>query len=366
VRVLFDGFWWLAGPVSNRQVMQQFVLAWEDQFPQDQLAVAVPHADVAAVRGQLPKRVRIVATRLRPQGVSAIVELPFLARRIRADVIVTHNFTPAFGSSAVFVHDFMFVSSPEWFTATERAYFALMPLTIRRARWVLTSSASESERISRLAPGRPDVTPVGLGLSPGLAAAVPRRPEGVPDTFLLAVGRLNARKNLAGAIAGGIASGVVSPEVPLLVVGEAQGRRADLGPGASDAVASGAVRFLGFIDDDELAWLYSNARVFLFLSLDEGFGMPTLEAARFGAPVVASDIPVFREILGDRAKYVRPDAVSETATAIAEAFASGRLAPVDPEELGYSWRLSAQRIRAAIAGPTETRHNADSTPSDSR
>lgn len=352
MRVLFDGFWWVNGPVSNKQVMKEFVLAWEREFPNDELVLAVPRGDLTEIRRELPSRIDLVGTRLRPQGISAIVELPFIARRVHADVTVAHNFTPLFGRSAVFVHDLMFIDHPEWFTGRERAYFALMPATLGRATWVLTSSSSEADRISRLARKHPKVFPVGLGLSRGLAEATQRKPAGLEDLdgFLLSVGRLNARKNLGAAIEGAIASGVVGPRTPLLIVGEPGGKRAELPPVAREAVESGSVRFLGFIDDDELAWLYAGALVFLFLSLDEGFGMPTLEAAAFGAPVVASDIPVFREILGARAHYVDPHGIAAIAAAIGKAAAAAPVEPVDVDGLGYSWEQSARRIRTAIAG----------------
>jgi glycosyltransferase involved in cell wall biosynthesis len=352
MRILFDGFWWVDGPVSNKQVMREFILAWERSFPQDDLVVAVPRADLEAVRSALPSRVLLVGTRLRPQGISAILELPFLARRLRADRIVTHNFSPLFGRSAVFVHDLMFVTHPEWFTATERAYFALMPLTLGRASWILTSSQSEADRIGGIAKRRVDA--IGLGLARGLELAVPRRPAGLDgsDEFLLSVGRINARKNLGVAIEAAVRSGVVNPRTPLVVVGEPEGKRAELGPSVAEAVETGAVRFLGFIEDDELAWLYARARVFVFLSLDEGFGMPTLEAAHFGAPVVASDIPVFREILGERARYVDPVDVQAAAVSIRTAYEAGRQEPADIQALGYSWELSAARMRAAMTGGT--------------
>ncbi len=351
MRILFDGFWWVSGPVSNKQVMREFILAWEREFPGDDLFVAVPKSDIPAVRDQLPARVRVLGTRLRPQGISAIVELPFIARRVKVDAVLAHNFTPLFGSSAVFVHDVMFMTNPEWFTGAERAYYSLMPLTLSRARWVLTSTRTEADRITRLARTHPDVTVVGLGLSRELSTATPVKPSGLGDVqdFLLSVGRLNARKNLETAIEAAIASGMATPSTPLVIVGEPGGKAAVLPAVAAAAVASGAVRFLGFIDSDELAWLYSNARVFLFLSLDEGFGMPTLEAAQFGSPVVASDIAVFREILGPRAHYVPPTDVQAVAEAIRTAFAEGRAAPVDVEGLGYSWELSARRIRAALS-----------------
>lgn len=350
MHVLFDGFWWVDGPVSNAQVMREFVLAWEREFPEDEITVAVPRRALEIVRESVPARVRLAGTTIGPHGVSAIVELPFVARRVGADVMLVHNFTPLFGKAAVFVHDFMFVTNPEWFTASERAYYALMPMTLRRAHRVLTSSQAEAERINRVAPGNPEVTAVGLGLSRELSTAAPTKPVGLEgiDDFMLSVGRLNARKNLNLAIEAAVASGHATPTTPLLVVGEPEGRRAAFSPAVTEAVTSGAVRFLGFVDTDELAWLYSHARVFLFLSLDEGFGMPTLEAAHFGAPVVASDTLVFREILGDHARYAPPDDRHAIASAISETWRQGRREPLDAETLGYSWELSARRIRAAL------------------
>ncbi|MHA6693426.1 glycosyltransferase family 4 protein [Homoserinimonas sp. A520] len=348
MRVLFDGFWWVRGPVSNRQVLREFIFAWAREFPEDEVIVAVRRRDREVARAELPAAVAVVGTCLSPQGISAIAELPFIARRMRAEVTVTHNFTPAFGRAAVFVHDYMFLTTPEWFTRKERAYFALMPLTARRANWLFTSSKSEAARISRLSRSRA-VVPVGLAVGSGLTGASPRRPaelEGLSDGFLLCVGRLNARKNLANTIEAALASGRVTDAAPLVIVGEPQGRNAVLPDGVAEAVERGAVRFLGFIDDGELAWLYGNASALLFLTRDEGFGLPALEALHFGAPVVVSDLPVFREILGDRAAFADPANVVAIAAAIRAV--PPRIEAVDTTTLGYSWEESVRRMRGAI------------------
>jgi glycosyltransferase involved in cell wall biosynthesis len=64
------------------------------------------------------------------------------------------------------------------------------------------------------------------------------------------------------------------------------------------------VTLTGRVPDDDLAAIYSGARALVFPSDDEGFGLPTVEALACGTPVVASDIPVLREVLGDRATFV--------------------------------------------------------------
>ena len=353
MRILFDGFWWSDGPHSNRQVMRAFVLHWEREFGDDELTVAVRWQHLEEARAELPARVQLVGTRLWPQGLSTIVELPWLARREKADLCLTHNFTPLFGRSLVFVHDMLFVTAPQWFTRTERLYFSLMPLTARRARVVATSSRHEAARIRQAARLPREVVPVGLAVPSGLQHAVP---EPWPELqglrgFLLVVGRLNVRKNLALALAAALRSGRVSPEFPVVVVGERSGLETQLPDGLREAVGRGSLRFVGFVDDAKLAWLYQQATLFVFLSLDEGFGLPCLEALHFGTPILASDIAVFREILRDQAWYVDPSSEVAVAEAISRALDTlarhGRRALQRPEDLGYAWSASVRRLRAA-------------------
>jgi glycosyltransferase involved in cell wall biosynthesis len=63
------------------------------------------------------------------------------------------------------------------------------------------------------------------------------------------------------------------------------------------------VNFLGFVEDHELDTIYHNAVAYVFPSLYEGFGLPPLEAMAKGTPVVSSDHPCMREVLGDSACY---------------------------------------------------------------
>ena len=351
MRILFDGFWWSRGPFSNQQVLREFIFAWEREFAQDELVVAVPTRNVAAARVEIPERVRLVQTRLRPQGISAILELPVLATVHGADWILTHNFSPIFGRSAVFVHDLIFVTNPGWFTRAERAYFSLMPATLSRARHIFTSSSTEAVRIDSVGRGRRAAVPVGLSIPPGLTHAELAPVPGLHglEGFVLVVGRLNVRKNLEIALQGALLSKTIRPQLPVIVVGEPSGRVSELPFAVTEAMSNGTIKFTGFISDQQLAWLYSRARLFLFLSLDEGFGIPNLEALSFGTPVLASDIPVFREILRTNAAFVDPRDVKAVASAVDAALADeSRLEPIDPATLGFSWAQSVRKIRAVL------------------
>lgn len=70
---------------------------------------------------------------------------------------------------------------------------------------------------------------------------------------------------------------------------------------------SGYVKHLNFKNDEELFHIYNKAHCFVFPSLMEGFGIPTIEAMSAGCPVILTDIPVFREVAEDAAMYFKPN-----------------------------------------------------------
>ena len=348
LRVLFDAFWWVEGPTSNRLVQRRIIRTWAQMYPQDELILAVPSAHRTQL-GEVPAGASVVTTPLRPHGIAVAVDLPRLARRVDADITITHNFAPHRGRSAVFVHDVLFQTDPEWFTAAERAYLSPIPSLLRRAGVVLTSSATEAARIRRCNRALRTVTPVGLAVDPELLEVAPEPPTGLGDLdgFVLSVGRLNVRKNLEFTIRAAVRSGRLTPRFPLLVVGEAEGRAASFQDvDVQRALGDGRVRLLGGVSLAELAWLYRTADLFVFLSLDEGFGLPPIEARAFGTPVLAADIPVMRENLTGWADFVDPRDERAAAAAIASSLESG--ARMDTQAAPPRWEDTVSRMRDAV------------------
>lgn len=107
------------------------------------------------------------------------------------------------------------------------------------------------------------------------------------------------------------------------------------------------VKFLGYVDFKDLPKLYSGAEAFVLPSIYEGFGLPPLEAMACGTPVVASDIPVFREVLGDAALLVDPHSPEEIAKGIHRVLTDKTLSK-ELRQRGlqrvklYSWEKAAQ------------------------
>lgn len=346
--VVFDAYWWESGPTSLRHVLRELVFAWHRTFPEDRLVVVVRSKDASQARRSIPGDVTMRTSRWRPQALLARSATERVRREVAADVILTQNFSArSRAMSTVYLHDVLFESDPSWFTLLERAYFSLMVRWSGDADVVFTSSVSEAERIRAHTRAR-DVVPVGLGISRELVDAETRSPvEGLrAHQFLLTVGRINVRKNLLRTIEAALAAGV-SPAAPLVVVGAGDDRELASLPRIASAVQSGAVRFTGHVDDSQLRWLYANTRLFLFLSLGEGFGMPPVEAAYFGAPLIVSDLPVFRENV-PHARFVDPSDVDRIAAAISDRSAS-RPAPGPLEVRAmHDWAETVAAMRARI------------------
>ena len=111
------------------------------------------------------------------------------------------------------------------------------------------------------------------------------------------------------------------------------------------------VRYLGFVDEDELISLYRGADMLLHLPYVEGFGFPPIEAMAMGVPVVASDVASVPEVCGDAALLVPPDDVDAAARAVGRIAGNGQVS-ARMREAGrrrareFSWRKTAEATRA--------------------
>lgn len=344
LRLLYDIYWWSTGPVSGRVVVRELLRAWREVHPQDEFVLAVRPRDRDAVQAEFDG-LPTVNIHGRPHGVATLVQYGRHARRLKVDAALTQNFAPPGVFSATFIHDVMFQTNPEWFTLPERAYFWLIPTFARRADLVLTSSENEVARIRDQNPHLKLVKAIGLSVATSLTEAKPVRPAvaGGVAGFALTVGRLNVRKNLGTALLGALRSGRLSERNPLLVVGGEDGKTAELPYEVRAATDAGFIRFVPYVTDSELAWLYANADVFLYVALDEGFGLPPIEALHFGTPVVVSDIAVFHENLGSYATYVDPHDPDAIADALAQTPRERQRHPGLP-----TWHDCAIKARAAI------------------
>ncbi|CAN5328912.1 hypothetical protein BH11ACT3_BH11ACT3_17400 [soil metagenome] len=347
LRILVDGYWWESGAPSGRNVIKSLVGSWLAEQPEDRLTLAIPRHERAAVDEDL-RRSSIttdLVTFPRTARLGALAARSLGRRSAGYDAVLTQNFAARSRGavSCVLVHDAMWVDHPEWFSVPERAYLSAVRPSLRDADIIFTTSQAETERIARVWPEtRSRLRPVGLGVPVSLSEAAPQRPESLQDDlpFILVVGRLNIRKNLARLLDAFVQSPTLPMTHRLVVVGERDGKV----DRAATSSAAASVSFLDRIDDGQLRWLYENCALFIFPSLDEGFGLPLIEAQSLGARTLASDIPPFRELGGAEA-YFDPRSIHDIERAMSAAVDRP---PIPQRSEPTGWDVVIRGIREAL------------------
>jgi glycosyltransferase involved in cell wall biosynthesis len=188
-------------------------------------------------------------------------------------------------------------------------------------------------------PARVDAIHNGVDFPPNPDGSVLER-LGLRRPYLLYAGSFEPRKNLAGALRAYrhlVDRG--RPEMLVAIVERASGHRAGVMAELDGLGLSERVRLLHSLDEADLRAIYTHAEILLFPSLAEGFGFPAAQAAAVGLPVVASDLPVLREVMADAAVYVDPRS--------AEAMAHGITSVLSNEPLRQRLR-DLGRARAAL------------------
>ncbi len=300
-----------------------------------------------------------------------VVGIPARAPR-SMDAVLHQNFTPPVARvrSATVIHDLIFLRRPHQFTRAERAYLSLIPLLLPRANVVVTVSehvrAEVLERWPRRDPASVVVAPNGIDDSlfdTGDASADGREPDrqraaavrtrhGIERPYVLYLGRINRRKNLVTLVQAFAEARLT--EHDLLLAGPDDGAAGEVADAIARTRASGRVRLLGRVDDLDVRALLGGADAFAYVSLDEGFGVPPLEAMALGVPVVASDIPALRETAaGGGAILVPPGDVAQIADALRRAACdeavherARREGP--PHARTFRWSTTASQVRVAL------------------
>ena len=176
----------------------------------------------------------------------------------------------------------------------------MLPGVLRSACAIITPSAAVKEQL-KARYGTPDAKIHVIYHGTEHAVREASGAEG-SDTLpsILFIGRINPHKNLRGLLEGfKTAQDVLSHQ--LIIVG-VKDRRARCRP-----AGSGKIVFKGYVSEQEKASLYRAAALLVFPSLQEGFGLPPLEAMLNACPVVASKVSCVSEICGDAAFYVDPE-----------------------------------------------------------
>lgn len=194
--------------------------------------------------------------------------------------------------------------------------------------------------------------------------------------FLLYAGRISPHKNVVrmieafSALKTELEKDHVYQNLKLIIIGDDLSGNPDLRRTVVRSGVQNDVRFLGFIPIEVLRIFYDEAKIFVFPSLYEGFGLPPLEAMAHGTPVVTSNVTSLPEVVGNAAVLVNPENVFEIMRALHRVLMDKSLRD-RMKERGYqqvrrfSWEISVRRVLdvyrevASDAGSRTTQHAAD-------
>jgi glycosyltransferase involved in cell wall biosynthesis len=281
--------------------------------------------------------------------------LPRLVARERLDLVHFPHLTVPLLSRTPFVvtvHDLNYLDDAAIFAGgggrVRRAGYRIELAKARRARRLIAVSQHTRDTVVqalRVDPARVAVTYEAADPPEAVepdAATLER--YGVYAPFFLYVGAAYPYKNLARLIE---AYARVGGEHQLVLAGDHEQFGPALRERAANAGLAGRVVFPGRVSDAELAALYGGALGYVFVSFSEGFGLPGLEAMRFGVPVIAASAGSLPEIYGDAARYCDPHDADSIADALAEVASDEQLRAGLVERghgraAEFSWARTAQ------------------------
>lgn len=361
VRVVIDAHMLGSGETGNETYIANLLPNLSGLIDEEYAAAVMPNTklppDINATDLQLLP--------LRPSGnwMRLVYTLPTLCQRWRAEILHVTYVGPFVLSCPLVVslHDVAYKRYPAFFSPRDRLLFStLMPLTLRRASAVITLSEHAKREVLGYYPylnGKVHVT----HLAPNTAFRPIAEPEllhkiraryGIHSDFILAVGNLQPRKNLPRLIRAFASIRNQIESIRLVIVGNAQWQASVIFTLVSRLGLEQDVVFTGYIPNDDLVLLYNAAKVFVYPSIYEGFGLPILEAMACGTPVVTSNSSSMPEVAGDAALFVDPHDEGQLADTIQQVLTNPDLA-LSLVEKGirqtqqFSWRYTAAKTEAA-------------------
>ncbi len=292
---------------------------------------------------------------------------PFLARtinRLRPDVVYSPMQTMgSWGRNyrlILTVHDLIYYRNrtpPRDLPAPIRALWRLYHLSwwpqrilLNRADAVVTVSETTKRLIADHALTHRPVTVIHNAADAVTSAPVQRS---VPETTrLVYMGSFMPYKNVATLVRA--AAALPGYELHLMSrVSDAERERLTL------LAPQATLVFHNGVSDEEYVAVLQSATALVTASLDEGFGIPLVEAMSLGIPVVVSDIPIFREIGGDAARFFPPEDPQALAAAVLSLARPGewseRSARSIEQASAFTWKTSAERLMALLTETSESK-----------
>lgn len=229
------------------------------------------------------------------------------------------------GRLVVTIHDLSFLHHPEFFSRQEAYRLKVITrATVKKSACILTGSQHARDDIIQAYAVVPEkVKVIYHGISDryvpetgGKFSSETLQKYGIEPPYILFVGRLNPRKNLSALLKAFDACKAQGLPHKLVIAGKKDFAAQDLQVLFKSLSSQDDIVLTGYVPDEELPQLYSQADMFVYPSLYEGVGLPVLEAMSSGIPVVTSNSTSLRELVGSAGVLVDTTSVEDLAREI--------------------------------------------------
>ena len=363
MKIGFDAKWFFSGNPSGKVVVRNILKQLLIKYPEHNYYIFLKSKEKHLVFPYKAPNIHLVYVWGKPNLISNVLMIPLRTLFLKLDVCLFQYSAPpiSFFKRIVYLHDVIFEDSPQYFSLWERIYYFPLRLLAWRAHRILTVSESEKKRIILHEYGRKDnVDVISNGVDSKFQPRELHKKDvlqktkaeyKLPEQFLLYLGRLNERKNLKNLLRA--ISFLQNKTIPLILAGTFQWKTFDLPKEICDIGIKDRVFLPGFIKDELISPLYSLATIFCYVSYDEGFGLPPLEAMASGVPVVVANTGSLPEICAEAGNYVDPHNPQEIANMIDNLLVDEDLYR-RKKEIGmqrankFTWQKSAESLYRCI------------------
>ncbi|MFH0969229.1 MAG: glycosyltransferase family 1 protein [Patescibacteria group bacterium] len=291
--------------------------------------------------------------------------LPRYLKKNPVDVYHTQYITPFFIPKSVkiviHIHDVSFSAYPEHIKRSDLFFLNLLiPKSLKRAdKIIAVSEFTKNEIIKYYGINSDKIEVVYNAVSEDLAEGDYSGNESVdiknkynlPEKFILYIGTMQPRKNIPFLIRSFAKIKEKIPEIKLVLAGNKNAHNFDkrIDEEIKKLGIENEIIFSGFVDEEDKAALFRLSEIFVYPSLYEGFGIPILEAMSRKVPVLASDIPVHREIGGEAALYFDISSIDDFSEKLYNSLTDenlrNKLISSGLERINlFSWQKSAEKL----------------------
>jgi glycosyltransferase involved in cell wall biosynthesis len=327
MHIAINGWFWDQPNVGSGQYVRNLVKFLRRVEPALKLSLVLPSK--MAQTGDIPEGVEVIRVGASGGKIGKILfeqrAFPAAVGKLKADIAHVPYWGPPLASPAKLVTSVLDVVSlvlPEYADSwMAKLYTSLITAAARGSAHTITlSEAAKGDIVRHVGIPAEAITPTYLGVDeafhPRLGAekdAAVKQKYRLPDDFVLYLGGFDVRKNVHQLLlAYTYVAQSLSDRYPLVLAGrEPAWGSSPVFPDLRKYIRSlgieDVVQWIGYVDDADKPSLYRLAKVFVYPSLYEGFGLPVIEAMASGTPTIARNIPVMQEIVGEGAFLVRDE-----------------------------------------------------------